>query len=39
MKFSPTSALQRKNSGFQFRWTSEEAIMDWFEDNEKKYLE
>ena len=39
MKFSPTSALQRKNSGFQFRWTFEEAIKDWFADNNNQYLE
>ena len=28
-----------KSSGFQFKWTFEEAIKDWFEDNGKKYLE
>ena len=28
-----------KESGFQFKWTFEEAIKDWFEDNGKKYLE
>jgi len=28
-----------KENGFQFRWTFEEAIKDWFEDNGKKYLE
>ena len=28
-----------KESGFQFRWTFEEAIKDWFEDNGNQYLE
>ena len=27
------------NSGFQFKWTFEEAIKDWFEDNAGKGLE
>ena len=28
-----------KDSGYQFKWTFEEAIADWFEDNKKEYLE
>jgi len=28
-----------KECGFQFRWTFEEAIKDWYEDNGMKYLE
>ena len=28
-----------KESSFEFKWTFEEAIKDWFEDNDKKYLE
>ena len=28
-----------KASGFQFKWTFEEAIKDCFEDNDAKYLE
>lgn len=28
-----------KESGYQFKWTFEEAIADWFEDNKKEYLE
>ena len=27
-----------KNSGYKFKWTFEEAIKDWFEDNDKKWL-
>jgi len=28
-----------KSSGFQFRWTFEEAIRDWFSDNNNQFLE
>ena len=28
-----------KEGGFEFKWSFEEAIKDWFEDNEKRYLE
>ena len=28
-----------KNSGYQFKWTFEEALEDWFEDNDKKGLQ
>ena len=28
-----------KNSGYQFKWTFEEALADWFEDNDKKGLQ
>lgn len=28
-----------KNSGYQFHWTFEEALKDWFEDNENEGLE
>ena len=28
-----------KESGFQFKWTFEEAIRDWFSDNRNQYLE
>ena len=28
-----------KESGFQFRWTFEEAIKDWFLDNNNQFLE
>lgn len=27
-----------KNSGYQFKWTFEGALNDWFEDNDKKWL-
>ena len=27
-----------KNSGYKFKWTFEEALKDWFEDNDKKWL-
>ena len=27
-----------KNSGYQFKWSFEEALEDWFEDNDRKYL-
>lgn len=27
-----------KNSGYQFKWTFEEALNDWFEDNDRKFL-
>lgn len=27
-----------KNSGYQFKWTFEEALNDWFEDNDRLYL-
>lgn len=28
-----------KESGYQFRWTFEEALADWFTDNKEQYLE
>ena len=28
-----------KESGYQFKWTFEEALADWFEDNKRKCLE
>jgi len=28
-----------KYSGYEFKWTFEEALADWFEDNGKKCLE
>jgi hypothetical protein len=28
-----------KESGFEFKWSFEDAIADWYEDNDKKYLE
>ena len=27
-----------KNSGYDFKWSFEDAIVDWFEDNKKMYL-
>ena len=27
-----------KNSGYQFKWSFEEALNDWFENNDKKWL-
>ena len=27
-----------KNCGYQFKWSFEEALVDWFEDNDRKYL-
>lgn len=27
-----------KNCGYQFKWSFEEALADWFEDNDRKYL-
>ena len=27
-----------KNSGYKFKWTFEEALKDWFEDNDNKWL-
>jgi len=27
-----------KNSGYKFKWSFEEALADWFEDNDRKYL-
>lgn len=27
-----------KNSGYQFKWTFEEALNDWFKDNNRKWL-
>lgn len=32
------SGVKLKNSGYHFKWTFEEAISDWFNDNEKKFL-
>ena len=28
-----------KEKGFEFKWTFEEAIRDWFADNSNNYLE
>lgn len=28
-----------KESGYQFKWTFEEALADWFSDNKRQYLE
>ena len=28
-----------KSSGFEFKWTFEEAIADWFSDNANRFLE
>lgn len=28
-----------KESGYQFKWTFEEALKDWYSDNKEKYLE
>lgn len=28
-----------KESGYQFKWTFEEALRDWYSDNKEKYLE
>lgn len=36
---SNISGKKMKASGFQFKWTFEEAIKDWFVDNDGKYLE
>lgn len=33
------SGIKMKESGYVFKWTFEEALMDWFEDNQKKCLE
>lgn len=27
-----------KNCGYQFKWSFEEALADWFEDNDRKGL-
>ena len=27
-----------KNCGYQFKWSFEEALADWFEDNDRKWL-
>ena len=27
-----------KNCGYQFKWSFKEALADWFEDNDRKYL-
>ena len=27
-----------KNCGYQFKWSFEEALEDWFEDNDRKGL-
>ena len=27
-----------KNCGYQFKWSFEEALSDWFEDNDRKGL-
>ena len=27
-----------KNCGYQFKWGFEEALADWFEDNDRKWL-
>ena len=27
-----------KNCGYQFKWSFEEALVDWYEDNDRKYL-
>ena len=27
-----------KNCGYQFKWSFEEALADWYEDNDRKYL-
>ena len=27
-----------KNCGYQFKWSFEEALADWFDDNDMKYL-
>ena len=28
-----------KGSGYLFKWTFDEALKDWYEDNKKQYLE
>ena len=33
------SGKKMKESGYTFRWTFEEALADWFEDNGRKYLQ
>jgi len=33
------SGRKMKESGYRFKWTFEEALADWFEDNNKKCLE
>ncbi|MDO4462473.1 MAG: NAD(P)-dependent oxidoreductase [Bacteroidia bacterium] len=33
------SGKKLKDSGYQFKWTFEEALQDWFEDNNKRCLE
>ena len=33
------SGKYMKSSGYEFKWTFEEALADWFEDNGKKCLE
>ena len=33
------SGKKMKESGYQFKWTFEEAIADWFQDNNKECLE
>ncbi len=32
------SGEKLKNCGYQFKWSFEEALADWFEDNDRKYL-
>ena len=32
------SGEKLKNCGYQFKWSFEEALVDWFEDNDRKYL-
>ena len=46
LPFTPTeddvifnfAAEELKNCGYQFKWSFEEALADWFEDNDKKGL-
>ncbi len=33
------SGKKMKESGYQFKWTFEEALTDWFKENENRYLE
>jgi hypothetical protein len=46
LPFTPTeddvifnfAAEELKNCGYQFKWSFEEALADWFEDKDKKGL-
>ena len=33
------SGKYMKYSGYEFKWSFEEALADWFEDNDKRCLE